>query len=27
MLVDLLADKYFERMDERVKKIPELGGW
>jgi excisionase family DNA binding protein len=24
MLVDLLADKYFERMDERVKKIPEL---
>jgi excisionase family DNA binding protein len=24
MLADLLAEKYFERMDERVKKIPEL---
>ena len=24
MLADLLAEKYFERVDERVKKIPEL---
>jgi excisionase family DNA binding protein len=24
MLADLLAEKYFERMDERIKKIPEL---
>jgi excisionase family DNA binding protein len=24
MLADLLAEKYFERMDERMKKIPEL---
>jgi len=24
MLADLLAEKYFERMEERVKKIPEL---
>jgi excisionase family DNA binding protein len=24
MLADLVADKYFERVDERVKKIPEL---
>ena len=24
MLADLLAEKYFERMDERAKKIPEL---
>jgi excisionase family DNA binding protein len=24
MLADLLADKYFERMDDRMKKIPEL---
>ena len=24
MLADLLAEKYFERMDDRVKKIPEL---
>jgi excisionase family DNA binding protein len=24
MLADLLADKYFERMDDRIKKIPEL---
>jgi excisionase family DNA binding protein len=24
MLSDLLAEKYFERMDDRVKKIPEL---
>ena len=24
MLADLLAEKYFERIDERVKKIPEL---
>jgi excisionase family DNA binding protein len=24
MLVDLLAEKYFERMDDRMKKIPEL---
>ena len=24
MLADLLAEKYFERMDERTKKIPEL---
>jgi excisionase family DNA binding protein len=23
-LVDLLAEKYFERMDDRIKKIPEL---
>lgn len=23
-LADLLAEKYFERMDERIKKIPEL---
>ena len=23
-LADLLAEKYFERMDERTKKIPEL---
>jgi excisionase family DNA binding protein len=23
-LVDLLAEKYFERMDDRMKKIPEL---
>ncbi len=23
-LADLLAERYFERMDERVKKIPEL---
>ncbi len=23
-LADLLAEKYFERMDERMKKIPEL---
>ncbi|NWF92093.1 MAG: helix-turn-helix domain-containing protein [Syntrophaceae bacterium] len=24
LLADLLAEKYFERMDERMKKIPEL---
>ncbi len=24
MLADLLAEKYFERVEERVKKIPEL---
>src|SRR5512136_3334430 len=24
MLVDLLADKYFEKLDDRVRKIPEL---
>jgi len=24
MLVDLLTEKYFERMDDRMKKIPEL---
>ena len=24
MLADVLAEKYFERMDERMKKIPEL---
>ena len=24
MLADLLSDKYFERMDDRMKKIPEL---
>ncbi len=24
MLADLLAEKYFERMDDRLKKIPEL---
>jgi len=24
MLADLLAEKYFERVDERMKKIPEL---
>jgi len=24
MLADLLAEKYFERIEERVKKIPEL---
>jgi len=24
MLADLLAEKYFERMEERIKKIPEL---
>ena len=24
MLADLLAEKYFERMDDRVRKIPEL---
>ena len=24
MLTDLLAEKYFERMDDRIKKIPEL---
>ncbi|MBM4276973.1 MAG: helix-turn-helix domain-containing protein [Deltaproteobacteria bacterium] len=24
MLADILAEKYFERMDERMKKIPEL---
>ncbi len=24
MLADLLADKYFEKMDDRIKKIPEL---
>jgi excisionase family DNA binding protein len=24
MLADLLAEKYFERMDGRMKKIPEL---
>jgi excisionase family DNA binding protein len=24
MLADLLAEKYFERADERMKKIPEL---
>jgi excisionase family DNA binding protein len=24
MLADLLADKYFERMDGRLRKIPEL---
>ena len=24
MLVDLLAEKYFERMEDRIKKIPEL---
>lgn len=23
-LADLLAEKYFERMDERIKRIPEL---
>jgi excisionase family DNA binding protein len=24
MLADLLAEKYFERMDDRMKKIPDL---
>ena len=24
VLADLLAEKYFERMDDRIKKIPEL---
>ena len=24
MLADFLAEKYFERMEERIKKIPEL---
>jgi len=24
VLADLLAEKYFERIDERIKKIPEL---
>ncbi len=24
MLADLMAEKYFERMDDRMKKIPEL---
>lgn len=24
MLADILAEKYFERMDDRIKKIPEL---
>src|SRR5512136_2563248 len=24
MLADLLSEKYFERMDDRMKKIPEL---
>jgi excisionase family DNA binding protein len=24
MLADLLAEKYFRRMDDRIKKIPEL---
>jgi len=24
MLADLLAEKYFERMEDRIKKIPEL---
>ena len=24
LLADLLAEKYFERMDDRMKKIPEL---
>ena len=24
MLADLLAEKYFDRMDDRLKKIPEL---
>ncbi len=24
MLADLLTNKYFERMDDRIKKIPEL---
>ncbi len=24
MLADLLAEKYFERIDDRMKKIPEL---
>ncbi len=24
MLADLLAEKYFERMDDRLKKVPEL---
>jgi excisionase family DNA binding protein len=24
MLADLLAEKYFERMDDRIRKIPEL---
>ncbi len=24
MLADLLAEKYFEKMDDRIKKIPEL---
>jgi excisionase family DNA binding protein len=24
MLTDMLAEKYFERMDDRMKKIPEL---
>ncbi len=24
MLADILAEKYFERMDDRMKKIPEL---
>jgi excisionase family DNA binding protein len=24
MLADLLTEKYFERMDDRMKKIPEL---
>jgi len=24
MLADILAEKYFERVDDRMKKIPEL---
>ncbi|MBS3918722.1 MAG: helix-turn-helix domain-containing protein [Deltaproteobacteria bacterium] len=24
MLADILAEKYFERVDDRIKKIPEL---
>jgi excisionase family DNA binding protein len=24
MLADLLAEKFFERMDDRIKKIPEI---
>ena len=24
MLADVLAEKYFERMEDRMKKIPEL---
>jgi hypothetical protein len=26
MLADLLAERYFERVDERIKKSPNSGG-